>query len=102
MALGELAAKPGSRISVVPCGLNYSQGATFRSRVLVEFGQPVKISPELVERYRSGKESEAVQELLEDINRSLLAVTFSTPNNDIRSVSIHNLGYEECGLLTKG
>jgi glycerol-3-phosphate O-acyltransferase/dihydroxyacetone phosphate acyltransferase len=70
--------------------------------VLVEFGQPVKISPELVERYRSGKESEAVQELLEDIQRSLLAVTFSTPNNDIRSVSIHNLGYEECGLLTKG
>jgi glycerol-3-phosphate O-acyltransferase/dihydroxyacetone phosphate acyltransferase len=70
--------------------------------VLVEFGRPVKISPELVERYRSGKESEAVQELLEDIQRSLLAVTFSTPNNDIRSVSIHNLGYEECGLLTKG
>ena len=40
MALGTLAQNPGCDLKIVPCGMNYFHPHKFRSRAVIEFGQP--------------------------------------------------------------
>jgi glycerol-3-phosphate O-acyltransferase / dihydroxyacetone phosphate acyltransferase len=63
MALGALA--QDTNVTVVPVGLNYFHAHKFRSRAVVEFGDPIAISSGLVEDFKSGKRRESVGELLE-------------------------------------
>jgi glycerol-3-phosphate O-acyltransferase/dihydroxyacetone phosphate acyltransferase len=51
MALGALAADPDSGLKIVPCGMNYFHAHKFRSRAVVEFGNPIDVPKELVELY---------------------------------------------------
>lgn len=80
MALGSLAENPDSGLKIVPCGMNYFHAHKFRSRAVVEFGNPIDISPELVEKYKRGERREAVGELLDTIYHSLLSVTVNGPD----------------------
>ncbi|CAG8435904.1 6891_t:CDS:10 [Diversispora eburnea] len=57
MALGAVAANPQLDVKIVPCGLNYFQAHSFRSKAVIEFGSPISISPELVEKYKEGGSS---------------------------------------------
>ena len=86
MALGALA--QGSDVTVVPVGLNYFHAHKFRSRAVVEFGDPIDISPELVNDYKSGKRRETVSTLLSAIYQSLRAVTMSSPDFETLMVII--------------
>lgn len=80
MALGSLAENPDSGLKIVPCGMNYFHAHKFRSRAVVEFGTPIDVPPELVEKYKRGERREAVGELLDTIYHSLLAVTVNGPD----------------------
>jgi glycerol-3-phosphate O-acyltransferase/dihydroxyacetone phosphate acyltransferase len=82
MALGALAAAPDSGLKIIPCGMNYFHAHKFRSRAVIEFGNPIEIPPRLVEMYKSGERREAVSELLETVYQALVAVTVTSPDYD--------------------
>lgn len=82
MALGALAQYPDCGVKIVPCGMNYFHPNKFRSRAVIEFGNPITISPELVELYKTGGESkrQAVASLLDNVTDALRAVTVNSPD----------------------
>ena len=82
MALGALAAEPDSGLKIVPCGMNYFHAHKFRSRAVVEFGNPIDIPKDLVELYKSGERREAVGQLLDTVYQALVAVTVTSPDYD--------------------
>ncbi|RKF53115.1 putative acyltransferase [Golovinomyces cichoracearum] len=82
MALGALAADPNSNLKIIPCGMNYFHAHKFRSRAVIEFGNPIEVPKELVELYRNGDRREAVSRLLETVYQSLVAVTVTSPDYD--------------------
>lgn len=63
-------------------GLNYFHAHHFRSRAVIEFGAPISITPDLVEKFKEGGSSkrEACSKLLEIIYNCLRAVTVNTPD----------------------
>ncbi len=82
MALGALAASPDSGLKIVPCGMNYFHAHKFRSRAVIEFGNPVDVPKELVELYKNGERREAVSQLLDTVYQALVAVTVTSPDYD--------------------
>ncbi|KAJ8651892.1 hypothetical protein O0I10_012537 [Lichtheimia ornata] len=83
MALGAMAKYPGLEVKIVPCGLNYFHAHRFRSRAVIEFGNPITISPELVDKFKKGgaEKREACGNLLDTIYYSLKSVTVNVPND---------------------
>lgn len=76
MALGCMDKHPEANVKIVPCGMNYFHPHKFRSRAVVEFGDPIEIPLELVEKYRNPETNrEAVKEMLDTISEGLKAVT---------------------------
>jgi glycerol-3-phosphate O-acyltransferase/dihydroxyacetone phosphate acyltransferase len=103
MALGALAANPDCDLKIVPAGLNYFHAHKFRSRAVVEFGNPIEVPKELVDMYRAGEKREAVRALLEIIYNGLLAVTVTSPDYDTLMVRCLNLVVvEQSTILTDG
>lgn len=88
MALGSLAENPDSGLKIVPCGMNYFHAHKFRSRAVVEFGSPIEVPRELVEKYKRGERREAVGELLDTIYHALLAVTVNGPDYETLMVIV--------------
>jgi glycerol-3-phosphate O-acyltransferase/dihydroxyacetone phosphate acyltransferase len=82
IALGALARDPDLNLTILPCGLSYFNPHKFRSRAVVEFGDPVKVSPDQVAAFKQGKEvkREAVGALLQTIQDALAAVTQQAPD----------------------
>ncbi|KAJ2714859.1 Glycerol-3-phosphate/dihydroxyacetone phosphate acyltransferase [Coemansia spiralis] len=82
MALGATAANPDLGLKIVPTGLNYFHPSKFRSRAVIDFGQPIDIPPELVEKYRRGGDAkrQACDELLTTVANGLKQVTLNTPD----------------------
>ncbi|KAG0218144.1 hypothetical protein B0O80DRAFT_444465 [Mortierella sp. GBAus27b] len=82
MALGALAANPDLDLKIVCCGLNYFHPHRFRSRAVVEFSDPLTVSPELVEMYKKGgaDKREACGKLLDIVYDSLKSVTLNAPD----------------------
>ncbi|CAJ0630886.1 8670_t:CDS:10 [Entrophospora sp. SA101] len=81
MALGAIVANPKLDVKIVPC-LNYFHAHSFRSRAVVEFGEPISIPNDLVEKFKEGGPSkrEACSKLLETIYDGLKSVTVNTPD----------------------
>lgn len=76
MALGCMAKHPDTNVQIVPCGMNYFHAHKFRSRAVVEFGDPIEIPKELVEMYQNPETNrEAVKLLLDTITEGLKTVT---------------------------
>lgn len=87
MALGAMDSNPGLKVKIVPVGMNYFHAHKFRSRAVVEFGNPIEISQELVDKYSKDETSkDAVKELLEQITRGVKACTVNCPDFEILSV----------------
>lgn len=82
MALGALADSPDTDLKVVPVGMNYFHAHKFRSRAVVEFGQPIQVPTELVDMYKHGQRREAIGLLLDSVYQGLAAVTVQTPDYD--------------------
>ncbi|TDZ59756.1 putative acyltransferase [Colletotrichum trifolii] len=82
MALGALAESPDCGLKIVPVGMNYFHAHKFRSRAVIEFGQPLEIAPQLVEMYKNNQRREAIGQLLDNVYQALSSVTVSTPDYD--------------------
>ncbi|KAK8045249.1 acyltransferase [Apiospora rasikravindrae] len=82
MALGTLAQDPDCGLTIVPVGMNYFHPHKFRSRAVVEFGQPFSVPPDLVTLYQNNERREAIAQLLDMCTMSLKSVTVSTPDYD--------------------
>lgn len=82
MALGAMADSPNIDLRIVPVGMNYFHAHKFRSRAVVEFGQPIEIPTELVHMYQHGQRREAIGALLDTVYQGLAAVTVQTPDYD--------------------
>ncbi|KAJ5595334.1 uncharacterized protein N7459_001542 [Penicillium hispanicum] len=80
MALGTLADNPDCGLKIVPCGMNYFHAHKFRSRAVIEFGNPIEVPKELVEQFKQGERRESVGALLDIIYQSLVAVTVISPD----------------------
>ncbi|KAK9760272.1 Glycerol-3-phosphate/dihydroxyacetone phosphate acyltransferase, partial [Basidiobolus ranarum] len=82
MALGAMAENPGLNVKIVPCGLNYFHPHRFRSRAVVEFGDPLTIPRHLVEQFKEGgaAKREAIGKLMDTISNALRSVTINAPD----------------------
>lgn len=92
MALGTLADNPDCGLKIVPCGMNYFHAHKFRSRAVIEFGNPIEVPKELVEQFKQGERRESVGALLDIIYNSLVAVTVTSPDYETLMVSPLVLG----------
>ncbi|KAF2203980.1 hypothetical protein GQ43DRAFT_410480 [Delitschia confertaspora ATCC 74209] len=82
MALGTLANKPDCNLKIIPVGMNYFHAHKFRSRAVIEFGNPLEVPPELVEKYKTGERRDAIGKMLEMVYQSLVSVTVTAPDYD--------------------
>ena len=82
ITLGALARDPDLNLTILPCGLSYFNPHKFRSRAVVEFGDPVRVSPDQVAAFKQGREAKrkAVGVLLQTIQDALGAVTQQAPD----------------------
>lgn len=83
MALGTLAKNPDCGLNIVPLGLNYFHPHKFRSRLVIEFGDPLTVNPEYVKEYVDGGaegKKGATKKLMKDILDALEAVTVQAPD----------------------
>lgn len=87
MALGALS--EGIEVTIVPVGLNYFHAHKFRSRAVVEFGEPVDVPLELLRDFKDGKRRESIGALLKSIYQALAAVTVTAPDFETLKVSLH-------------
>lgn len=87
MALGAMDSTPGLNVKIVPVGMNYFHAHKFRSRALLEFGEPIEIDDNLLKMYSNSDTSpDAVKILLEEITKGVKAVTVTCP--DFESLSV--------------
>ncbi|KAJ3192925.1 hypothetical protein HK101_005737 [Irineochytrium annulatum] len=84
MALGAMAQNETLDVKIIPCGLNYFHADKFRSRAVIEFGDPITVPTEAVEMYRKGGPDRraAVGSLLDTIFKSLKSVAVTAPDYD--------------------
>lgn len=82
MALGSLAQDPNCGVTIVPVGMNYFHAHKFRSRCVIEFGAPISVEPEQVEKYKNGNRREAVAHVLGEVQDALKSVTLQAPDYD--------------------
>ncbi|KAJ3417363.1 hypothetical protein HDV05_004828 [Chytridiales sp. JEL 0842] len=82
MALTAMANTPAMKLKLVPVGLGYFHAHQFRSRAVVEFGEPIDIKPEWVAKYQAGGngKKEAVNELMDTVKFALKALTVEVPD----------------------
>jgi glycerol-3-phosphate O-acyltransferase / dihydroxyacetone phosphate acyltransferase len=101
MALGTMAGHPNVKVKIVPVGLSYFHAHRFRSRAVIEFGPPLDVAPELVEKFKNGgpEKREAVSRLLDQVFNALKAVTVRAPDYDTLMVR-HILETAACALIT--
>jgi len=78
LALGARA-RSDAPLYVVPCGLTFVHPARFRSRVLVQYGQPIAIDEAWLERAAADSRT-AARELTQQIEKGLRALTINAPD----------------------
>lgn len=82
MALGAADLHPGTDVAIVPVGMNYFHPHKFRSRAVLEFGEPLYVTPELLHEYQSSPEGKktSVTKLMSRIVSALQLVTINCPD----------------------
>lgn len=70
-------------------GLNYFHAHKFRSRAVIEFGNPMTVPAELVEKFKAGgtEKREACSTLLDSIYSALKTVTVNAGSYETLMVS---------------
>jgi 1-acyl-sn-glycerol-3-phosphate acyltransferase len=76
IALGARVQNPGLKLSIIPIGLNYTHPRQFRSRVLVQFGEPLEVDQIWSERFSANPKDTAIA-LTETIQNRLEALTIN-------------------------
>ena len=73
-------------------GLNYFHAHRFRSRAVIEFGNPITVPAELIEKFEKGgsEKREACGTLLDNIYYGLKSVTVNAPNDQTLMVGYYH------------
>jgi len=79
IALGTLQSHPGVPLVIVPTGLTYVHRKRFRSRVLVQFGAPIRLDAAWIERWQADSHA-AAEALTHEIEASLRGLTVNAPD----------------------
>jgi glycerol-3-phosphate O-acyltransferase/dihydroxyacetone phosphate acyltransferase len=87
MALGTVAEKRNCNLKIIPVGMNYFHAHKFRSRAVIEFGNPLEVPLDLVDKYVAGERREAIGTMLERVREALLSVTVTAPDYETLMVS---------------
>ena len=74
-----VAARGKVKVTVIPCGLNYIHRHRFRSQVLIEFGDPIHIDEEWINRFKTDEQT-AVRAFTDYLADSIRAVTLNAPD----------------------
>ncbi|TPX49748.1 hypothetical protein SeLEV6574_g01305 [Synchytrium endobioticum] len=84
MALSAMAQHPGLDVKIVPVGLNYFNPDRFRSRAVVEYGEPISVTRKQVEQFKKGGADKraACGALLDTIYQALKQITVTAPDYD--------------------
>ena len=72
-------ARGKAQVRIIPCGLNYIHRHRFRSQVLIEFGKPIDVDEQWVQKF-SKEEQGTVVELTEHLANALTNVTLNAPD----------------------
>lgn len=72
----------GQPVSIVPCGLSYSEKSQFRSRALVSFGPPL-VAPAVALDEECRPPAAEVRELTNRLERALQSVTVHAPTMEV-------------------
>jgi 1-acyl-sn-glycerol-3-phosphate acyltransferase len=75
----ESAARGAVKVTIIPCGLNYMHRHRFRSQVLIEFGEPIVIEGEWLDRFREDERG-TVRKLTDYLADALTTVTLNAPD----------------------
>lgn len=88
MALGAMSANPEITVRIVPVGLSYFHPHRFRSRAVVEFGNPIEIPQQLVRDFENGNEDkkQAIGKVMELVYDGLKSVTIQAPDYETLQV----------------
>lgn len=68
-------------VPIVPVGLNYFRGHRFRGRVVIEYGEPIRIDKELFAEYKKDKRK-AYNTLLARVEEGMRGVIVTAPDYD--------------------
>ena len=74
-----VAARNKANPPIIPCGLNYIHRHRFRSQVLIEFGEPIRVDEARLEQFRKN-EQDTVLELTDELAEGLKRVTVNAPD----------------------
>jgi glycerol-3-phosphate O-acyltransferase/dihydroxyacetone phosphate acyltransferase len=74
-----VAARDIANAPIIPCGLNYIHRHRFRSQVLIEFGEPIRVDDDWLARFRKN-EQDTVVELTDTLAEGLRRVTVNAPD----------------------
>ena len=74
-----VAARRKVNVTIVPCGLNYIHRHRFRSQVLIEFGEPIRIGDDWIGEFEAD-ERETVRKLTDCLADALRSVTLNAPD----------------------
>lgn len=82
MALGAMANDQNLNVRIVPVGLSYFHPDKFRSRAVIEFGDPLSVPRDLVSKFEHGgpDKREAVATMLDIVYDGLKSVTLRAPD----------------------
>ncbi len=99
----EAAARGAEDLTIIPCGLNYIHRHRFRSQVLIEFGEPIKIDEQWIRAYNHDSQ-EAVKNLTDHVGDALSSVTLNAPDwGTLRFIqSVRRLYKPSTAVLTPG
>lgn len=79
MALGAVAADAKMKVNVVPVGLHYFHRHKFRSRAVIEYGEPIIVDGVMGEEYIKAPR-DTVSKLLKNVTDALMTVTENAPD----------------------
>ena len=97
MALQFLAANPKSSLHIVPCSMHYQNGHNFRSRVVIDFGEPIQIAQDVIETFNQGNEQEAISKVQYAVVDSISSMVVAHTDNRLLSVRKLSL-VRDCSL----
>lgn len=81
LALGAAARHPGAPLHIVPVGLTYVRRRRFRSRVLIQLGEPIPVDGAHLAAWQADERA-AVRALTDDVEAGLRALTVNAADWD--------------------
>lgn len=81
MALGAAAADHDMKVHIVPVGLHYFHRNKFRSRAVIEYGEPIVVDGSMGQEYLESPR-ECTSKLLNKVTDALFSVTENAPDYD--------------------